>query len=819
MIQKSLFLLFALFFFILKTGGQEALKYQLPPAEIVKIVDAAPTPSVSVSPDKANILVIERPGNITIRELSAEEFRIAGLRIDPATSGPSRQTYNKGFKVMNIDGTNIREIVGLPEEPKFGFPVWSVDGKKFAFTNTKEFTIELWICDILTLKAQKIAEGINMIFGGAINWLSDNKSILYYVSDPGRGAKPVRSLVPDGPVVQENLGKQGQAATYQDLLKDPVDEMIFEYYAKSQLMLWDGSTSVKLGKPGIITDISPSPDGKYFIIIQVNRPFSYIVPFNSFPTTTQVWDIKGNNIKTLLEEPLVENQPRGYDVVLPGPRGYNWRADKPSTLYWVEALDGGDYKKEMKYHDQVFVLSAPFISDPVKFIATEMRYNGINWGREDLALISEGLSKTRIRVTSSFSPADPQNSKKKIFENNSDDRYGNPGRFMTESNNFGRSVLLFTDKGKSLFLSGTGASPEGDRPFIDKYDIATSKITRLWRSEAPYYETISSAADFSRGRGSETGSAFIDVAKGLIITSRQSLTEVPNYFIRNLKTGKLTQVTKFENPYPQLAGVTKELVKYKRKDGIDLSFTLYLPAGYSKEKDGRLPTLLWAYPAEFNDAAAAGQVSGSPYTFTRVSPASVLAYVTQGYAILMDAAFPIVGVAGKEPNDNFIEQLTGNAEAAINKAVEMGVTDPKRVAVSGHSYGAFMTANLLAHTRLFAAGIAESGAYNRTLTPFGFQNERRNYWEAPEIYNGMSPFMYADKVKDPLMLIHGLADNNSGTFPIQSERFYAALKGFGATARLVLLPNESHGYAARETILHKHWEVLNWMNKYVKNKK
>jgi dipeptidyl aminopeptidase/acylaminoacyl peptidase len=804
MLRKTFYLISALMLLSGYICAQEALKYQLPPSEIVKIVDAAPTPSISISPDKTNILIIGRPGNITISELSAEEFRIAGLRINPDISGPSRQTYNKGYKIMNIDGTNIRGLEGMPPEAQLGFPIWSEDGKKFAFTNTKKSSIELWVCDIASLKALKIADGINMIFGSAINWLSDNRSILYYVSDPSRGNKPVRSTVPDGPVVQENLGKQGQAVTYQDLLKDPVDEMIFEYYAKSQLMLWDGAGSVKVGKTGMITDISPSPDGKYFMITFINKPFSYIVPYNSFPSVTQIWDMKGNNVKTLIEEPLIENQPRGYDVVLPGPRGYNWRSDKPSTVYWVEALDGGDYKKEIKYHDQVFMLVAPFTGEPLKFIATEMRYGGITWGSQTYAIVSEGLSKTRIRVTSSFNPADPQNTIKKIFENNSDDSYGNPGRFMTEPNLFGRSVLLFADKGKSLFLNGNGASSEGDRPFIDKYDIATGKTTRLWRSEAPYYETILS---------------FLDISKGLVLTNRQSVTDVPNYYIRNIKSGKLTQVTKFENPYPQLAGVSKELVKYKRKDGIDLSFTLYLPAGYTKEKDGSLPTLLWAYPREFNDASVAGQVSGSPYTFTRVSPASALVYVTQGYAILMDAAFPIVGVTGKEPNDNFIEQLLGDAEAAVNKAVEMGVTDPKRVAVSGHSYGAFMTANLLAHTRIFAAGIAESGAYNRTLTPFGFQNERRSYWEAPEIYNGMSPFMYADKVKDPIMLIHGIADNNTGTFPIQSERFYAALKGFGATVRLVLLPAESHGYAARETILHKHWEVLNWMNKYVKDKK
>jgi dipeptidyl aminopeptidase/acylaminoacyl peptidase len=433
-----------------------------------------------------------------------------------------------------------------------------------------------------------------------------------------------------------------------------------------------------------------------------------------------------------------------------------------------------------------------------------MRFNGITWGDDKMAIVYEGLRRTRIRVVSSFNPADPVNSKKKIYEFNSDDGYKNPGRFLTDQNQWGREVLLFADKGKSLFLSGNGASPEGDRPFIDRYDIASGKTTRLWRSEAPYYETVTEV---------------IDISKGVVLTSRQSVTEVPNYFIRNLKSGKISQITRFDNPYPQLSGVSKELVRYKRNDGVDLTFTLYLPAGYTKEKDGPLPTLLWAYPREFNDASAAGQVSGSPYTFTRVTPSSALVYVTQGYAVLMDASFPIVGTGGKEPNDTFIEQLVGSAEAAINKAVEMGVTDRGRVAVSGHSYGAFMTANLLAHSRLFAAGIAESGAYNRTLTPFGFQNENRSYWEAPDIYNGMSPFMHADKVKDPLMLIHGMADNNTGTFPIQSERYYAALKGHGAVTRLVLLPFESHGYAARESILHKHWEVLNWMDKYVKKKK
>lgn len=803
--KRKLFLIVifaALSALVLKSQG--SLKYQLPPDEIVKIVDAPSTPALSVSPDKKNIVVIERPSLITISELSQEELRLAGLRINPAQFGPSRQTWNRGFKIMNIDGTDIREIRGLPDNPELGFPEWSPDGTKFAFTNATPESIELWVCDVNTLNTKRIADRINAVFGSGITWLSDNESILFLEPTNERENRPVPGQVPEGPVIQESYGERGQAATFQDLLKDPVDEAIFDFFANSQLMIWNGSSVSAIGKPGIITEVSPSPDGNYLMVSITEKPFSYTVPYYYFPSKLQLWDKKGVIVRTLDDKPLIDNLPRGYDMVLPGPRNFSWRSDKPATICWVEALDDGDYKNEMTFHDQVYFLDSPFKGEPEKLIATGMRFSGITWGNDDLAVITEGLSRTRMQAIYIFNPADPQNTKKKIFERNRDDRYNDPGSFLTEQNKYGRRILLFTDRGRSLVLSGRGSSPEGDNPFLDRYDLVTGKSTRLWQSKAPYYESVFT---------------ILDIGKGLILTSRQSVTEVPNYFIRNIKNNRLTQVTKFENPYPQLEGIHKELVKYKRNDSLDLSFTLYLPAGYDSRSDGPLPTLLWAYPREFNDPSAAGQVSGSPYTFTRISPSSALVYVTQGYAILMDASFPIVGADGKEPNDTFVEQLVANAEAAINKAVEMGVTDPERVAVSGHSYGAFMTANLLAHSRLFAAGIAESGAYNRTLTPFGFQNERRSYWEAPGIYNRMSPFMNADKVRDPILLIHGVADNNSGTFPIQSERFYSALKGHGAVVRLVMLPNESHGYAARETILHKHWEVLNWMNKYVRNRK
>ncbi|TNF39411.1 MAG: S9 family peptidase [Bacteroidetes bacterium] len=785
-------------------SAQDKTGYQLPPEAIVSLIDAPQTPSVLLSPDNQTMLLLYRPGLPSIADLSQPELRLAGIRFDPATNGPSRGQSVNRITAMKTDGTVIGDLKGLPADPRLGSVSWSDDSKRFAFTNTTDDKIELWVADAETMTARKIDEGLNGLFRRTMEWLPDG-SLVYLRTPADRGKAPVASKVPVGPAIQESAGVRGESRTFQDLLKTIDDERIFEYYATSELVRWDGTSSAALGTRGMITDVSPSPDGNWILVTTTGKPFSYVVPYYYFPSRTEIWDIQGNKVRVMLDKPLQENLPRGYDVVNPGPRSYNWRSDRPATLMWVEALDGGDYHaKEMQYHDQVYMLEAPFAGDPAPYIATEKRFQGIMWGNDNIAMLMEGLSKSRTRVTSSFNPANPQPTLKKIWELNSDDRYNNPGFPVTVTNTWGRSVLLIADKGRTIYLTGPGASPEGDRPFMDKYDLKTGKTTRLWRSEAPYYETVNE---------------FIDPARGLLLTVRQSVTEVPNYFVRDLKKGTLKQVTKFDNPYPQLAGVHKELVTYKRNDGIDLSFTLYLPAGYDKTKDGPLPTILWAYPREFNDPSMAGQVSGSPYTFTRISPSSVLVYVTQGYAVLNDASFPIVGVDGKEPNDTFVGQLVANAEAAINKAVEMGVTDPKRVAASGHSYGAFMTAHLLSHSRLFAAGIARSGAYNRSLTPFGFQNERRSFWEAPELYLELSPFTHALKVKDPLLLIHGMADDNQGTFPIQSERYYAALKGAGAVTRLVLLPHEAHGYSARESILHMHWEYINWLDKYVKNKK
>lgn len=785
--------------------AQESLTYQLPPKEIIELVDAPSVPSVDVNPRGTVMLLLEGRELPTIEDLATEELRIAGMRIDPATNGPSRAGYSTGIKIMDTDGKNEKTVSGLPENPKIRNLRWSPDGQKAAFTNTLINGIELWYIDIPSARAHRLSGGVlNDVMGNSFAWLSDSHTLLYTAIPESRGNFPVKPSVPTGPIVQENLGRRAAVRTFQDLINNKYDEDLFDYYSTVQLTSVNlGGETTKLGKPAIISSFSTSPDGNYILVNIIRRPYSYIVPYGRFPFTAEIWNRKGEMVHLLADIPLAENIPSGSGAVREGRRNFSWRADEPATIYWVEALDKGDPANQAEFRDQVFYLKAPFTSQPVEGVKTQLRFTGITWGKKDFAIVTEMWMRDRKAILSFFDPEKPMATKKVVFDRSMEDRYNNPGTFETTWNQYGRSVLLFDSRGRNLYLSGQGASPEGDRPFIDEFDIRTLKTKRLWRSEAPNYENPST---------------ILDINKGLVLTRRESVIDRPNFFIRNLKTGRITQVTYFPDPFPQLREIKKEVIHYMRNDGVPLSGELYLPAGYRTE-DGPLPAILWAYPREFKSTDAAGQVSGSPYTFTRVSPSSVIMLVTQGYAVLNNASFPIVGEGDAEPNDTFIEQLVANAEAAIDKIVEMGVADRNRIAVSGHSYGAFMTANLLSHSSIFAAGIARSGAYNRTLTPFGFQAEDRNYWEAPEIYFRISPFSYADKMKTPLLLIHGEADNNSGTFPIQSERYYAALQGHGAVTRLVMLPHESHGYVARESILHMFWEYVNWLNNYVKNRK
>ncbi len=784
-------------------AGAAALTYQVPPQPLVDLVDAPPTPAASLSPDGGWLLVLERPSLPSIAELSEPEFRLAGLRFKPATNGPSRDYSFNGLALVKVADGSRRPVTGLPANPRIGDVSWSPDGSRLAFTVTGDDAITLWTAEPAAAKAIPVkTPGLNAVLGRPYRWLADSRSFVCALVPAGRGPEPAGSRVPAGPVVQENLGKTAPARTYEDLLRNPHDEDVFAYYGTSELarVTLDGKTT-PLHAEGIISDFDPSPDGAYLYVDTIHRPFSYLVPYYRFPERVDVLAAGGKLVRTVADLPLREEVPIGFGAVPTGPRSFEWRADAGATLVWVEARDGGDPRAEAPVRDEVLTLAAPFAGDPRPLAALALRYGGTEWGTDDLALVGEYWWKTRQSRTWRVRPGAPETDPELLFDRNLEDRYGDPGSPLTRAGAFGRDVLRTSPGHAALFLAGAGASEEGDRPFLDRYDLASKTATRLWRSEAPYYE---SAVDL------------LDDDAAVVLTRRESPAEPPNYYAHTVTGGALRKLTDFPDPTPQLKGVTKELIRYPRADGVMLSGTLYLPAGYDSAQ-GPLPMVMWAYPQEFKSAGAAAQVTDSPYRFNRVSWASALLWLTRGYAVLDDPSLPIIGEGDAEPNDTYVGQLVAGARAAVDEVVRRGVADRDRIAIGGHSYGAFMTANLLAHSDLFRAGIARSGAYNRTLTPFGFQAEERTLWQAPAVYIAMSPFMSADRIDEPLLLIHGEADNNSGTFPMQSERLYNAVKGLGGTVRLVMLPYEAHGYRARESVLHMLWESDRWLDTYVKN--
>jgi dipeptidyl aminopeptidase/acylaminoacyl peptidase len=795
-----LFFSFFLLSICITAKAQDDGSYKMPPKDIADMLLAKPTPNVSID-DKGDWMVLSEVSLYpSVEELARPELRIAGLRINPSNFAPSRQNYISNLSLKNIPSGKEYKITGLPNPLFAGSLSWSPNEKKIAFTQITRDRVDLYVIDIATQKAMKVNKtALNAIVGGSYQWYDDN-TLLYKTIVKPASAAPPKPLTPKGPTVQENYGKASPRPTFQDMIKSPYDEEAFGFFATCQLVKNISGVETKIGQPAIYSSINISPDKKYMLLRTLKKPFSYTVPAFGFPASVAITDMNGKLVKQLADLPSAETAPSGNDNVQLVARGFEWRDDEPSTAIWCMPLDSGLIKKAVDYHDAVFALSAPFTGEPKQLFKTKMRYRGITWGNSTLALVNEGLTGKQKTTVDRYNPATGE--LETLMERNTTDAYSNPGFPVTNKNQWGREVVTVLGN-KILMNNTTGASPAGDLPFLASFDLNTKKLDIGWRCEEGYFESIVQ---------------IIDMEKGIVITRRESEKEVPNYFTRNIETKELKPITHFTNPYPQLEGVGKEKIKYKRADGVDLTGDLYLPKGYDAKRDGPLPVFIWAYPAEYNSAADAAQVRGSEHRFTLLSWASPVFYVTQGYAVLNNAEMPIVATdKDKKPNDNFIDQLRMNAEAAINKLSDMGVGDRNRVAVGGHSYGAFMTANLLAHTNLFKAGIARSGAYNRSLTPFGFQNEDRTYWQDPSLYNEMSPFMYADKIKTPILLIHGEMDDNTGTYPIQSERMFNAIKGHGGTVKYITLPYEAHGYRGRENILTMLAEQSMWLDKYVKN--
>ncbi|ELR69609.1 hypothetical protein C900_04834 [Fulvivirga imtechensis AK7] len=804
--MKKLPAIFAFFVLSFHAFAQENLSYQKPPQAILELVDAPLAPLADVDSKGENVVLLYRDAYKSIEELSESEMRLAGLRINPKTSIASRTNYYSNLEVKKATDKESRKVVGLPANPRLTNFRWSPSEKLLAFTHTTADGVEVWMLDVEGASAKRLTGAtVNAVLGNPIVWFKDNSALLVKMI-PARRQSLIDAAeeVPSGPVVSVSDGEKAQNRTYQDLLKSPTDEHNFEQLVFSEINKVDLQGKKSNWLPaGMYDDVEFSPNGVYVMASLLKRPFSYLVPYYRFPSETNIYDTEGKLVQKVLEVSLTEVLPKGFMAVREGKRSMAWRTDKPATLVWVEALDGGDPEKEVTYRDEVFQLEAPFTGEAKSLLKTKNRYRYIQWGDEKTAVAHDYWWNNRNTKSYLFNPSDKSVEPRVISDRNYQDNYNDPGNFVTRRNEFNEYVLAI-DK-NHLFLLGDGYSDKGQFPFVDKLNLETLDKERLYQSA--YQDK------------KETLYWAIDIKKGEILTRIESPYEYPNYYIRNIKNKKaLIPLTSFENPFKSLQDVHKEVITYKREDGLELEGTLYLPIGYDKEKKEKMPMILWAYPREFKDKSSASQNTTNPNEFIYPYYGSPVYWVTQGYVVLDDAAFPIVGEGDEEPNDTFRKQLVANAKAAIDAVDEFGYIDTEKVAVGGHSYGAFMVANLLSHSDLFAAGIARSGAYNRTLTPFGFQSEERNYWESPETYYDMSPFMHADKMKAPLLLIHGLEDNNSGTYPLQSERYFNALKGLGATARLVMLPKESHGYRARESILHILWEQDQWLDKYVKNK-
>jgi len=788
-------------------SAQKSAIYQKPPKEILDLVDVSRAPSVLMDDDKSQMVLLYRNAYKSIEELSKEEMRLGGLRIDPKTNIGSRVTYINNVKLKELDKkeAKIVQVKGLPENPKLTNFKWSPDQSKIALTNTTTEGVELWVLDIESASVSKITEAhLNANIGNVIHWFEDGASLLVKMISKNR--KPLintKTAVPTGPTISVNDGKKAQNRTYQDLLKNKNDEHNFEQLAMSEIhkVSLDGS-SKKWLRANLYRELTFSPDGNYVMVVTINKPFSYLVPYGRFPSKTTIYTKEGAEVETVLDVPLIEDLPQGFMAVRPGKRNFSWRNDKPSTLTYVMALDEGDPANEVGYRDEMFELKAPFKSNGKSILKTINRFYNVQWGSDQVAIAYDYWWNSRNTKTYLFNPSDASKAPIVIYDRNYQDRYSDPGGFIMERNDMGSMVLTIANN--QAFSIGDGYTKDGQFPFVDQLNLKSRKKKRIYQSA--YTDKVEDISNY-------------DPKKKKLLVRIESPTEYPNYYFRMIGGKQIDQITHFENPFKSLQNVDKEVISYTREDGIELSGTLYLPIGYDKNKKEKAPMIMWAYPTEFKDKSSAGQNTKNPNEFTYPYYGSMVYWVTRGYIVLDDASFPIIGDGDEEPNDSFREQLVANAKAAIDAVDELGYVDRERVAVGGHSYGAFMVANLLSHSDLFAAGIARSGAYNRTLTPFGFQSEERNYWEAPEIYNGMSPFMHAEKMNEPLLLVHGEADNNSGTYPMQSERYFNALKGLGATVRLVILPKESHGYRSKESILHLLWEQDQWLEKHVKNKK
>jgi dipeptidyl aminopeptidase/acylaminoacyl peptidase len=779
--------------------------YRTPADDIVSIIDAPPTPVAALAPGRRFAALVHYEAHPPVTMLARPFLSLAGIRVDPTLPGRQRTRRLTGLSVLSTASGQIRPLE-LPAGKSVSVPVWAADGIRFAFTVEEPDGVAVWVADAQTaiatevpgLRVQDVLGGDPTSAGSAVRWSRDGTHLFAFGAP---GAPPELPAEPIEPQVEEAAGKYSQMATYQDLLRTDADADLFEQLATTLPLRVDPDTGVatQLGPPGPYYHLSESPDGQHLLMYRLKRPFSFRVPFPYFARTIEVWSAEGELERVIADLPVSDEVPR--QGVPTGPRLVSFEESAPASLVWVEALDGGDPKAPAEHRDQLLRLAAPFRAEPE--VVGRVQHRCLGW--YDLAapgqLLMTEHDRDRRWLTTRLTDLAVPEPGRVMFDHSADEAYLDPGSPMLTVHPDGTRTVL--QDGQYIYLRGDGASPDGDRPFLDRLDLSDLSTQRLFTSPADAYEHVL---------------GFLAEDRQSVLIWHETRSGPPNLAVATLAAeaaGDRRMLTDWPDPHPQLTGMDKRMLAYDRGDGVQLTGMLHLPPGYDAESDGPLPLVIWAYPLDYGDAATAGQVRGTTERFTRLNASDPVWFVLRGYAVLQNATMPVIGDP-ETMNDSYVEQITMAASAHISALVKMGIADPARVAVGGHSYGAFMTANLLAHTDLFAAGIARSGAYNRSLTPFGFQAERRNFWEATDVYDRISPFRYADRITAPLLLLHGARDANSGTFPIQSERLFQAIQGTGGTARLVVLPHESHGYLARESVLHVLAEQLDWLERWLR---
>ena len=756
---------------------ETANEYREPPPRIAKILTATAPPEVLLHTSSQQVALLYQQDLVSLDTLARPFLGLAGFRMDPAPQTVRRDPMLDRIEIVPLGG-NATPVVWQPQAgASLAYVSFSPDGKRLAGVEVAADAASLRIFDIEEQTVTTLPIAVNSVWGAPCFW-QDSESLICRVVPADRGNPPARK---PRPTILEHRGGLAPTMTYTNLLTDACDEALFEHYFTADLahVHISGTYDLIDGTRGLLSEVLVSPNRQYAIIVRIKRPYSRIVPASRFPRDIEIWDLKKGVKLRALSLPNDGAQPaRGFPE---GPRQFEWRPGEPASLGYVER----DTSIPGRPADRWMALDPPFIGAPRQMVRSDKTIDMFGWttgGTPYYTTLGRDNRKVQIFI---IRPG----GKALMWEGEVEDRLSNPGHPLRTNGETGAVV----ERMGGVFFAGDGFSKEGPQPFLERFDLNTGEKTRLRTSSPDEIETTLAVLD-------DTGET--------LLTQRE--TETIPFSLRIVRNGKIETIWQCPHPYPELKQIQRRYLEYKRKDGVALFGTLYLPPGYRGE--GRLPTVMWIYPTQYSDATYAEAPHEKSHRFFRVKGPSPMIFPLAGYALLLNPSMPIIGDR-MNANDQYLSQLEASAEAAVEALVSRGVADPDRIAIAGRSYGAFSAANLLAHTRLFRTGIAMSGAYNRTLTPFGFQDERRSFWKATDVYARMSPFYYADRIEAPLLLIHGEDDENPGTSPIQSKRFFHALVGNGNPVRYVALPHEGHTYHAKESVLHIAQEMLDWLER------